>query len=272
MAQHIEKWVRALGALCETKRVTGWRDGPRPRRDPSTGLQHYELLNVEFDLRNASLGTDTWDETRSFWLVDADEASDAVSYGAWGLGYEHNVIKDSISMGCVFLLTIHVGRLARGKLRRLRGAVTAFIAEAAMCGPIWYGLVDVADLAEIAAGGFYSAVTVGYVTFDRQLREKVWLRKLAAGERLAQGVFWGNVLGPDMLERLADAGLLDRLKQRFMNRRESEWTDLHGGASLFYLSNNIENFIYQFDGLRRDGTLEYAAELREILLAAQLLA
>jgi hypothetical protein len=223
-------------------------------------------------LQPPSLCAEEWGEAQEFWLADPDGAPDEVAFGSWGLGCHHDAVKDSINMGSYLLLTVHVGGLVRQQLRRLRAVVTRFIADAATCGPLWYGLVDVSDLAETAAGAFYGGATVGYVTFDRQLREKVWLRKLAAGERLAQGVFWGNVLGPDMLERLADAGLLDRLKQRFMNRRESEWTDLHGGASLFYLSNNIENFIYQFDGLRREGTLEYAAELREILLAAQLLA
>jgi hypothetical protein len=182
------------------------------------------------------------------------------------------IIKRSVSVAPALLIILHLQRLSKKCMRRLWSDCLTWVRAAAELAPVRYGLIDVADVSETACGLYYSGMSMGYVTTLRQQIENAWLRNIAEGHFLASGVYWGNILGPELLQGLERGGEFATVRRLLGSHRDSVYERLPHDALLIIPDKNLENYVFPFSGLLLSGEFDLMVELRRAMLRAGLLA
>ena len=108
-----------------------------------------------------------------------------------------------------------------------------------MCGcpELYYLLVDIAPMEETGADGIYHPESHPHVSPRspaRDIEAKKWTRLREKRRDFVRGVFWGNYLGPEMLERLGGKEsfrrrYIEKAKQEVLNWRSLVQDTPHGG-------------------------------------------
>lgn len=71
---------------------------------------------------------------------------------------------------------------------------------------VWYGFIDVCDIAMAPKTATYSCVGVGYNdSWEHLVEQEVWSEYALAAHRTVRNVYWGNILGPELAHRLRQA-------------------------------------------------------------------
>lgn len=105
------------------------------------------------------------------------------------------------------------------------------------CPELYYLLVDIAPMEETGAAGIYHPESHPHVfprSLARHIEAKKWNHLREKRRDFVRGVFWGNYLSPEMLERL---GGKESFRRRYIEKAQQEvlnWRSLvqdtpHGG-------------------------------------------
>jgi hypothetical protein len=153
----------------------------------------------------------------------------------------------------------------------LRDTVLRFFRFLVDTGLLSYGFCDIASVAETDMGRYYSGTTTHSVTMPRHFLRTLWIKAGAQRWHMAQWVFWANVFGPTMAQRLGGAGQLIRDYRANEDGLDHDLGHVvNGDCALAYLCRDAKVFRYPH-GAPLEGTMNRATWLWSRLREAGLL-
>lgn len=168
-------------------------------------------------------------------------------------------------------------RLRKEAIAHRRSFVGGILSALARFETPWsYGFVEFADASEIMSGYAYNSMLAYELRWHRMVEYHAWNDRAARERYPVRGVFWGNVLGKAILDRL---GGLDEFGRRFdaaslMRPVWRGWRQTVGDHALFVsMSEDPADARYELDGRRQPpgGPTEMGAWLRSELRDMNLL-
>jgi hypothetical protein len=164
----------------------------------------------------------------------------------WRLRFENWCGISGVHTGPYVAMDFVLGRMRR-RVGELTELVTRFSERAAACPEFCYGLCDIGDYRDTSLGEYYSGTTLRRVVPERAIALHRWLQAGPERVNMARGVFWANLLGPKMVEKLGgaeqferDYSNYDRGMSRGIVRR------LPSGSLLVYICEYCNRFMYPY--------------------------
>lgn len=189
----------------------------------------------------------------------------------WSFKFEAEPVAWGVSSGPSLQMGFGLEHLSEPQCERIPAIAREFARIASMVGRVTFGLCDVADVREIARGETYSTMSVGWLNFQRQLNQRLWFRAGRARAHKSRGVFWGNLMGASVVQRLGGANKLAEEYLALEGKRSEELCTIYPDGSIFItLCEHIGEFRHPYHRLM-PWTLNRAAWLYERLAAAGLL-
>lgn len=124
---------------------------------------------------------------------------------AWGMVYEVDPVDCGVKLESVARVSLCLDRLDEKQLLTLSSRIAAFVRALSDILNWYYGLVDVAMEAENAGGNCFGGMTPSWIQPQRLMNKQLWARAGDTRKRVARDVYWGNLLGPDLLDALGGA-------------------------------------------------------------------
>lgn len=154
-----------------------------------------------------------------------------------------------VLLPCYLRLDFVISRMDAEQHKRVVQVAIEFARQVASYKEFCSGLFDVADFYETSYGDEYSSIGIGWVLPQRVFNRYRWIMAGEERKHLARGVFWGNLLGPRMVEKLGDIEQLMNVLGEF---RRGGVTDLFhrlpNGSLLILLSSDMRPFIPPYIG------------------------
>lgn len=95
------------------------------------------------------------------------------------------------------------------------------------CDRLWYGFINVAPDFHVSNPYQYSLRTTSG-PWERIVETTAWCEYLLDSRQQARGLFWGNLFGKDMAERLRAVGLLDLLRSNAEFHSDTRCVQIEG--------------------------------------------
>jgi hypothetical protein len=186
----------------------------------------------------------------------------------WDLTFEREQVWVGLKHGPVLRLGINLEQISPELLPRLTQVAIDFSALVAGFNSFTYGLCDVGDYRDTVLGMMYGGAWHASANFRSQLRRMVWTR--AGDDRIhqARDVFWGNILGTQILKKLGGTAWLERYKK--VSPAEEQLVHPFAHGTLILISGHVKHVRYG-PASPSLPTLERASYLYKELAKARLL-
>lgn len=208
------------------------------------------------------------------WASSPD-ARKFVRYGfeedIFALEYHHDPVTNGQHVGPFLRVSINLARVDEAKQEALSDAARRLAAIVDSTGVFCSGLCDISPVLETCLGKYYTGTNVSWLSFQRQASRLVWVRAGEGRRYKARGIFWGNLFGPSIVERLGGADAFGEEYERLEDRRDYDLISRQrDGSLLVTLCKSVGDFRFPFRKLMPP-TLERAAWLYERLCEAKLM-
>lgn len=188
----------------------------------------------------------------SYWSYDepADRERHSGTFKAidftWRLRFEDWCAMSGVRTGPYMAMDFVLDRM-RGRVGDLTEVVTQFSDHVASCSEFCSGCCDIADYHEISLGDYYSGKRIRWIIPQRAIALQRWLDVGSERVNMARGVFWANLFGPKMVEKLGGAEQFEREYSKF-DRGMSRGIvhPLPSGSLLVYISEYCNRFMYPY--------------------------
>ncbi|HRX83840.1 MAG TPA: hypothetical protein P5572_02340 [Phycisphaerae bacterium] len=160
----------------------------------------------------------------------------------WDITFEPNQVYLGLEHGPVLRVGISLEQIKPDVVARLAEVAVEFAALVAECDTFTCGFCDVGDYRDTVLGRMYGGAWQASANFRSQLRRMVWTR--AGDERLhlARDVFWGNIFGTRMLEKLGGAEWLQRYEAIGPGDERLVYPFAHG--TLLLIADHVKHVRY----------------------------
>ncbi len=188
----------------------------------------------------------------------------------WQLQYDESMISHVEHGPC---LSLHFGLtfLKKEQIAALRNVVHKFMSAVVATACCTYALVDDGDVAETGRGWYYSLVNQSHINLQRQISRHVWTRSGPDRCYKARGVYWGNLLGPQMVSELGDVEKFVAEYAEMDNPRDNDLIQQYEDGSMLVLISADPADVYRPYVRMGWPMLDRAAWLYRRLAAARLL-
>lgn len=158
------------------------------------------------------------------------------------LNYAADTICCGSSAGPSVLLVFGLSYMSEDAVGRLSALIVDQFTECARLVNAKYGIIDVADSMETGIGRWLGASDQLYASFHRRLLRRLWAEEVGRKPKVL-GVFWGNLFGPEMIERL---GGLAQLRAALHESSGSSYPirECPNGGAIVLLSERVTDFMY----------------------------
>lgn len=200
----------------------------------------------------SELDTEDFCAASSYWSYDEpeDRERNVETFAAidftWRLRFEDWCSIDGIRTGPYLAMDFVLGRMRR-KVGELTELVTRFSECVSSCPELCSGLCDIGDYCEISLGDYYSGKTLRRTMPQRRIALHRWLQAGSERANMARGVYWANLFGRKMVERLGGAERFEKEYSKY-DRGMSRGIvhRVSGGALLVYLCEYCNRFMYPY--------------------------
>lgn len=196
----------------------------------------------------------------------------------WSVHYDSAGIASGTPQSTFLNVTFGASFLNESQRTRLDMNIDTLLKTCVLNGKAFCGLVDVGDRYDTGFGRHYSTSGQGWLRFSRKIEKHLWSKAGTKQIEKVRGVFWGNLLGPAMVERLGGPeGLVDGFARSIGDYephflQQDELTAVLPDGSVFLKVSPKVSSMYQPSGIGiTDDMVQRAAWLYQRLAEARLL-
>lgn len=158
---------------------------------------------------------------------DRQGSKDQLLDGAWNIAADHPPgwplpppeQRDYRHLGgrdivdTVIVLSANTVLLEAASVPAVRNAVQAVLDIVTNESDLYYAFVNIEDADDTTAGTLYTPDVIESVDPDLRKEEIAWWHHKTDRDNQARGVYWGNVLGQRVFQRMRSANLLDQVRE-----------------------------------------------------------
>lgn len=165
------------------------------------------------------------------------------------LTYNDYTVCCGFNFGPSVLVGFGLSYMSERAIGELDSCIIDWFAECAQMLNARYGIIDIADSMETGVGQWLGATDQLYASFQRRLMRRMWAREVGEAPK-GIGVFWANLFGPEMVERLGGLPQMNEELQRLSDARNPQpLRECPHGTAIVLLSGSITDFMYPRIGI-----------------------